>query len=49
MLRPGLELANPEDMNIPSCVDSADEAIAIIRDHYAQWQSQRISRHRAEQ
>jgi len=40
MLRPGFELANPEDMQIPSCVDSADGAIAIIRDHHAQWQLQ---------
>jgi hypothetical protein len=24
-------------------VDSADDAIAVIRDHYAQWQSQRVS------
>jgi hypothetical protein len=43
MLRPDFELANPEDMNIPRCVESAEEAIAIIRDHYAQWQSQRAS------
>jgi hypothetical protein len=37
------QLASPEDMDIPHCVDNADEAIAVIRDHYAQWQSQRIS------
>jgi hypothetical protein len=43
MLRPGFELANPEDMKIPRCVDNVDEAITIIRDHYAQWQLQRIS------
>jgi hypothetical protein len=43
MLRPGFEPASPEDMNIPRCVESVEEAIAIIRDHYAQWQSQRIS------
>jgi hypothetical protein len=43
MLRPGFELANPEEMNIPRCVDSSDEAIAVIRDHYAQWQAQRVS------
>jgi len=24
-------------MKIPCCVDTADEAIAIIRDHHAQW------------
>jgi uncharacterized protein (TIGR00730 family) len=37
MLRPGFELANPEDMQIPHCVDSADEAIALIRAHHARW------------
>jgi predicted Rossmann-fold nucleotide-binding protein len=37
MLRPGLELANPEDMAIPRCVTTADEATAIIRDHQARW------------
>jgi uncharacterized protein (TIGR00730 family) len=37
MLRPGFELANPEDMQIPRCVDTADEAIALIRAHHAQW------------
>ena len=41
MLRPGFELAKAEDMKIPQCVDTADEAIAIIREHYAQWQLQR--------
>jgi uncharacterized protein (TIGR00730 family) len=39
MLRPGFELANAEDMKIPSCVDGADEAIAIIREHHARWQA----------
>jgi uncharacterized protein (TIGR00730 family) len=39
MLRPGFELANAEDMKIPTCVDTADEAIAVIRDHHAQWRS----------
>lgn len=38
MLRPGFELANPEDIAIPHCVDTADEAIALIRDHHARWQ-----------
>ena len=38
MLRPGFELASAEDMAIPQCVDTADEAIAIIREHNAQWQ-----------
>ncbi len=30
-------LANPEDLAIPHCVGSADEAIALIRDHHAKW------------
>lgn len=37
MLRPGFELANAEDMQIPQCVDTADEEIAIIRAHHAEW------------
>jgi uncharacterized protein (TIGR00730 family) len=37
MLRPGFELANPEDMAIPRCVKTADEATAMIRDHHARW------------
>ena len=30
-------LANAEDIDIPRCVASADEASAIIREHYSQW------------
>jgi uncharacterized protein (TIGR00730 family) len=32
-------LVNPEDMTIPRCVDTADEAIALIRAHHATWQA----------
>jgi hypothetical protein len=32
---PQLQLASPEDLTIPRCVDTADEAIALIREHYA--------------
>jgi predicted Rossmann-fold nucleotide-binding protein len=39
MLRPGFALANAEDMSIPQCVDTADGAITIVRDHHAQWLS----------
>jgi hypothetical protein len=39
MLRPGFELANAEDLKIPRCVDSADQAIAIVREHHARWQA----------
>jgi hypothetical protein len=37
MLRPGFELAKPEDIQIPRCVDNVAEAVAIIRDHRARW------------
>jgi len=30
-------LASPEDFNIPRCVATGDEAIALIREHHAQW------------
>jgi hypothetical protein len=37
MLRPGFELAAAEDLAIPRCVEGADEAIAVIREHHARW------------
>jgi uncharacterized protein (TIGR00730 family) len=30
-------LASPEDMAIPRCVHTADEAIALIREHHDRW------------
>jgi uncharacterized protein (TIGR00730 family) len=39
MLDPRLQLANPEDMKIPVCVDTADEAIAIIRKNHETWKA----------
>ncbi len=30
-------LANPEDMDIPRCVNTGDEAIALIRQSHARW------------
>jgi len=30
-------LASPEDVTIPVCVASADEAITLIREHHARW------------
>jgi len=41
MLDPRLPLANAEDMQIPQCVDTADQAIAIVRDLHAEWQANR--------
>jgi predicted Rossmann-fold nucleotide-binding protein len=32
-------LANVEDFSIPQCVQGADEAIAVIREHHANWRS----------
>ena len=37
MLRPGFELVSPKDLAIPKCVDTADEAVAIVREHHARW------------
>ena len=37
LLKPELNLASPEDLAIPSCVTTGDEAIAILRDHHANW------------
>lgn len=37
MLDPRLHLANPEDFDIPRCVDTADEAIAVVRDLHTKW------------
>jgi uncharacterized protein (TIGR00730 family) len=30
-------LANAEDMDIPRCVNTADEAIALLRENHAKW------------
>jgi uncharacterized protein (TIGR00730 family) len=30
-------LASPEDMSIPTCVNTADEAIGLVREHHAWW------------
>ncbi|MFT3685690.1 MAG: LOG family protein [Phycisphaerales bacterium] len=37
MLDPRLHLASPEDFSIPTCVDTADEAIAQIKRLHAEW------------
>jgi len=39
LLDPRLPLANAEDLQIPQCVDTADEAIAVIRDLQSRWQA----------
>ena len=37
MLDPRLALANPEDLRIPQCLETADEAIAVVRELHAKW------------
>jgi predicted Rossmann-fold nucleotide-binding protein len=44
MLRPGFELAGAEDMSIPRCVDDADGAVAVIREHHTRWLAARGAR-----
>ena len=39
MLDTRLALASPRDFDIPTCVDTADEAIAIVRDLHKEWRS----------
>ena len=43
MLDPRLQLANPDDLKIPQCVDTADEAIAVVTDLHAQWRAAKQS------
>jgi len=40
MLNPAFPLARPEDMKIPLCLNSADDAIAVIKKHYAVWRKE---------
>jgi uncharacterized protein (TIGR00730 family) len=37
LLDPRLALASPADLEIPRCVDTADDAIAAVRDLHEQW------------
>jgi uncharacterized protein (TIGR00730 family) len=37
LLKPELALASPADLAIPQCVNTADEAIALIREHHGKW------------
>jgi uncharacterized protein (TIGR00730 family) len=37
LLNPQLPLANSEDMAIPRCVNTADEAVTVLREHHARW------------
>jgi uncharacterized protein (TIGR00730 family) len=49
MLNPQFPLASPEDMKIPLCVNTAEEAIGIILKDHAAWQkAQRSAKGRAQ-
>jgi uncharacterized protein (TIGR00730 family) len=39
LLKPELALASPVDLTIPRCVDTGDEAIALVREHHARWRA----------
>jgi uncharacterized protein (TIGR00730 family) len=43
MLDPRLPLASPADLRIPQCVDTADEAIALVTDLHAQFTARRTT------
>ena len=40
MLDPAMPLASAGDLQIPICLDTGDEAIAVVRDLHAKWQAQ---------
>jgi predicted Rossmann-fold nucleotide-binding protein len=44
LLNPELPLADPIDLAIPRCVATADEAVALLKEHHAQWQASSASR-----
>jgi uncharacterized protein (TIGR00730 family) len=44
MLDPRFPLASPQDMEIPLCVGTADEAVAAVRAHHAAWRTARRRR-----
>ncbi|HTR62321.1 MAG TPA: LOG family protein [Candidatus Binataceae bacterium] len=44
MLRPESELASPEDLEIPRCVDTAEQAMTIIREHHEQWRQRQAQK-----
>lgn len=43
MLDARLALASPQDFEIPTCVDTADEAIALVRGLHEEWHAGRPS------
>jgi hypothetical protein len=43
MLDPRLALASAADLQIPRCLETADEAIAFVADLQKKWQAERKS------
>jgi hypothetical protein len=39
MLDPRLALASERDLQIPQCLDTADEAIDVVKGLHAKWQA----------
>src|SRR3954464_4791277 len=37
LTRPGAEMVNAEDLDIPQCVNTVEETVAIIRERRAEW------------
>jgi hypothetical protein len=37
MLIGGSELAGEADLNIPSCVNTVEETVALVRENYGAW------------
>ena len=46
MLDPRLAMVNVEDLGIPRCVATGDEAVALIREHHDRWQRAQRERER---
>lgn len=40
LLRPEFPLASPPDIDIPRCVDTAAQAVALIRPRYEEWRAE---------
>jgi uncharacterized protein (TIGR00730 family) len=44
MLDPRLHMASPKDFDLPSCVETADEAIALVREAQNRWRERQAPR-----
>ena len=43
LLRSDLTLASREDLSIPHCVNTAEEAVSLIRPRYEEWLGRSVS------